>query len=178
MGGEQSIPCNKLCNESWENYANEDCKLRDGWEVILDDTREVETISTMSDFLANFADIFENLFLGSEDSMSNDVHATLVDVMVKRLQSIIQMDWVNHKNGKFTPSPIRFMRINDDRRKNRKFQLIFVMVLRIISVKKQDTEKTDLETHEASVEMSVRIQLRNTEEIFMYQPEEEEGYRC
>ena len=52
------------------------------------------------------------------------------------------------------------------------------MALRIISVKKQATEKTDLETHEASVEMSVRLQLRNTEEMFMQQPEEEEGYRC
>ena len=122
MGGEQSIPCSELCSKSWDSYANGDYRLQEGWEVTLDDSREVETISTMSSFLATFADIFENLFLGSRDSMSDNVHATLVDVVVKRLQSIIQIDWVNHRKREFCPSPIRFMRMNDDYGKNRKFQ--------------------------------------------------------
>ena len=105
MGGEQSV-CNKLCSQDWDNYVNKDHKLQEGWEIILDDTREVDTNYTMTTFLATYTNIFENLFLGSQDSMSDNVHATFVDVVVKRLESIIQIDWLNHKKKEFSPSPI------------------------------------------------------------------------
>ena len=174
MGGEQSTPsCNKLCSQDWDNYVNKEHKLQEGWEIILDDTRDVDTIYTMTKFLANFANIFENLFLGSKNSMSENIHATLVDVVVKRLQSIIQIDWLNHKMREFSPLPIHFMRINDDNGRNRKFQLIFVMALRIISTKKRDGKEEELDTHHANVEMSVRIQLRSKQETFVTHPTQE-----
>ena len=176
MGGEQSVPCGKLCSQDWENYVNVDYKLQDGWEVILDDTREIDTSYTMTAFLANFTNIFENLFLGSQDSMSENVHATFVDVVVKRLESIIEIDYLNHRKKEFSPSPIHFMRMNDDYGKNRKFQLMFVMALRITATRKRDGDKAELDTHPANVEMSVRIQLRSVKETFVTQPTDDYTY--
>lgn len=80
--------CSKLCTEEWKEYVDQ-FKLQDKWEIVLDDTRDMEINYTMGDFLAKSADIFENLFLGCENILSDDLHAAFVDIIVKRLETII-----------------------------------------------------------------------------------------
>lgn len=159
------VPCSELCSQKWKDYVDKDYKLQDGWEIILDDTRGFEASYTMTSFLATCTDIFENLLLGSQDVISPHVHTTFTDVLIKRLESIIKLDYLNHKKKEFTPS-IHFTRINDDRDKNRKQQLVFVMSLRITDNALRRGVEQELNTIETNVEMFLRIQIRSIKEIY------------
>ena len=154
------VPCSELCNQKWESYVDKDYKLQDGWEINLDDTREFESSYTMTQFLANCTNIFENLLYGSQDFMSGNVHSVFVDVIVKRLESVIHIDYLHNRRKVFNSS-IRFTRMNDDHDKSRKQQIIFVMSLRITGTGNRHGDQNELDTVETNVEMFVRIQLRS-----------------
>lgn len=51
----------------------------------------------------------------------------------------------------------------NDEEKNRKFQLLFVMILRI--TKDRKSNEAEMETHRANIEMSVKVQLRSGTEL-------------
>ena len=166
------VPCKELCNEEWKKYLDNDYKLQDGWEIILEDNREFDTRYTVSTFFAATATIFENLLMGCKDLISQHVHSTFANVLTARLQSMLNIDYLHHKKREYN-GIVNLTRMNNDKRRKCKHQMICVMSFRITSPCIRKGTQEELHNLESDVEMFVRIQLRSTKENFL--PNSEDG---
>ena len=149
-------PISDLCNDAWESH---NWRLKDeedfdpGWELILDDVRQIELTVTTSKFLAHFSDLIENLFLGCKEAMSDEVHQDFVDLIVNQTENIIQEEYTNGKTEVFCKEVPLYLN-KEDALKNRKTQMVFLMVIRISnSPSKERTER------EAKWESFIKLQL-------------------
>jgi len=173
MGNSNQSTVDTLCKEEWNSYREEmgGLKLKEGWALILDDFRNINITHTTSHFLARFSGIMENLFLGCKEVVSANVHRELVDVTVKRMETLIQFDHRNHTKREFNKS-VRLFRANDDPSYSRKTEMILVMIVRITvtetnsaagnSARIQATttqRERDLQ-NQAHIETAVKLQIK------------------
>jgi len=174
MGNSNQPPVDTLCKEEWNSYRQEmgGLKLKEGWALILDDFRNINITHTTSHFLARFSGIMENLFLGCKEVVSANVHRELVDVTVKRMETLIQFDHRNHTEREFNKS-VRLFRATDDPSYSRKTEMILVMIVRITvtetnsrnaaKIQATTTQRGDLQ-NQAHIETAVRLQIRSVKE--------------
>ena len=126
-------PVSVLCNEAWDSH---NWRLKDeegfdpGWELILDDFRQIELLMTTSQFLAHFSDLIENLLLGCKEAMSDEVHQSFVDLIVTQTENVIQDEYIKCEDGNFCKHVPLYLN-KEDSPKNRKTQMVFLMVIRI-----------------------------------------------
>lgn len=144
-----------LCSQEWEKYLKTTGEHKDGWEVILDDSRNVNINKSMSFFLAHFTDLMENLFMGCKEVMSESVHRELVDVAVKRMEELINFDYSNYSGKRFY-QVVPLLRSTDDCILQRKTEMIVVMVVRVSVVPKSDRNETP-----AQIENSIKVRMRS-----------------
>ena len=173
MGNQQSQveTVDELCTQEWEKYERKVGSIKDGWELIHDDGRAVDVKSSIAGFLAHFSSLQENLFIGCDSSyISGTLHRNLVDVTVKRMEEIINFDYVNCSSKVFN-NKATILRARDDTKKNRKTEMIFVMAIRITDTSKRTpgTRSTaDLDSQTVHVESSMKLQLRSIKQTFNY----------
>ena len=179
--GNSQIPVDTICKQEWDGYRQEmgGLDLKEGWGLILDDSRSINITHTTSNFLARFSDIMENLFLGCKEVVSSNVHRELVDVTVKRMETLIQFDHQNHTEREFSKS-VRLFRATDDPSYSRKTEMILVMIVRITvaATTSRNPEAriqattTQREQNQAHIETAVKLQIRSVKEeqseIMMY----------
>ena len=159
MGGQMSRQKSvlSLCQEEWDLYIDNNRDFKSEWEMILDDARHVNVTTTTSHFLAHFSDLIENLFLGCKDMVSDELHNSFVDILVKRMEEIVRYDY-KHATKDFTPPPVKLIRYTEDAPKDRKTQMIFVMIARVEKKHKWAENVDDLE---ANWEICLKLQLRS-----------------
>lgn len=165
MGNQAST--DTLCTQEWDKYLKTVGESKEGWNLILDDSRNVNIHSGMTKFLAHFTDLLENLFLGCKAVLSENVHRELVDVTVKRMEELINFDYKNCKEKNFY-QVIPLLRSTDDNRLQRKTEMILVLVVRITA----DTTKKPLQEQEeptAHIENSIKVRMRSKHEPDMPQ---------
>ena len=138
-----------------------------GRELILDDFRQIELFMTTSQFLAQFSDLIENLFLGCKEAMSDEVHQDFVDIIVTQTQSIIQKEYhsINGMNRNFCKDIPLYLN-KEDSLKNRITQMVFLMVMRISNLA---TEEIGPEK-KAKWECSIRLQLSSDKTLVAVRP--------
>ena len=157
MGGQLST--DTLCNQEWDSYLKTTGKNKDGWELVLDDSRSVDINSDTTVFLAKFAEIMENLLLGSEQVISDMLHQEFADVTVKRMEELINFDFANSKEKKFY-KVIPLLRRTEDPSLLRKTEMVLVMVVRITpdAIKKPLQEQEKATAH---IESSIKVQVHS-----------------
>ena len=165
MGGQTSTQV--LCKQEWDKYQEEVGTIKDGWTLVIDDSRNLDVMQTMSSYLAHATDLMENLMLGCKEVISESVHQELVDTIVKRLESVIEFDYKNY-NDKVFNGVITLFRATDDYVKERKTEMVFVTILRFTSstsrnlASKNDKQRTqDLDVNQIHIESSIKLQVRS-----------------
>lgn len=144
-----------LCSHEWDKYLKTTGKAKKGWELIMDDFRNVNVHSQMATFLEHFANLMENLFLGSAtEVMSDSVRKKFVDVTVERMKELIDFDYkytnfgAGNKIKFYQVTPL--MRSTEDTHLKRKTEMILMMVVRIT----KDEPKAHIET-------SIKVRIRS-----------------
>ena len=174
MGGHLSTDrgTDTLCTQEWDKYLNSTGKPKDDWELLLDDSRNVNLHDDTSKFLARFTDIMENLFLGCKEVMSARVHQEFSDVTVKRMEELINFDHSNNTEKKFN-KVVRLIRLTEDSDFQRKTEMILVMVIRITVVAKKRSQEQEEEQPTFQIENSIKVQIRSIKDPSL-QPESPE----
>lgn len=155
----QLTPVSALCNEAWNSHnwrlKDEEEDFDPGWELILDDFRQIELVMTTSQFLAHFSDLIENLLLGCKEAMSDEVHQGFVDLIVTQTENVIQEEYIKGEDRLNFCKNLPLYLNKEDSPKNRKTQMVFLMVIRISNLvsKESRVEK------EATWECFIRLQL-------------------
>lgn len=89
MGCQWSTSTDKLCKREWNSYLETTGQIKNGWELVLDDFRNVDINSDRTIFMVKFTEIVEKLLLGSPQVISDMVHQEFTDVTVKRMEELI-----------------------------------------------------------------------------------------
>lgn len=169
-----SIPISVMCHRAWNSHS---WRLKDeedfdpSWELILDDFRQIELIMTTSQYLAHFSDLIENLLLGCKEAMSDEVHQDFVDFIVQQTENLIQEECVKEEEENPVYKQIPLYLKKEDPLKNRKTQMVFLMVIRISNLESKE-RRTDKET---KWESFIKLQLSSDKQK---PPEVERSRRC
>ena len=156
-----------LCSHEWDKYLKTAGKAKKGWELIMDDFRNVNVYSEVGNrtgFLKHFTDLMKTLFVVSEKVMSKSVRDEFVKVTVERMKELINFDYANstldsdNVTKKRVCQVIPLLRSTEDTDTDtkRKTEMILVMVLRITRPREQvpNNEKVHIEN-------SIKVRIRS-----------------
>ena len=168
-----TVSVQNLCNGAWNNHK---WRLKDeedfdpSWELILDDFRQIELFMTTSQFLAHFSDLIENLLLGCKEAMSDEVHQDFVDFIVKQTENVIQEEYTEEEESSACRQIPLYLK-REDPLKNRKTQMVFLMVIRTSHLERRERRAEK----ESKWETFIKLQLSSDKQK---PPEAERPRRC
>ena len=135
-----------VCDSEWNlytQYIDENGSRRDEqqWEMILDDLHHLDIETTSIEISTHFTDVVETILLGCKEVVSRDIHDQFVEIIVKRVKEIIELD-SDVINTQFN-QVINLFRSTEDSQRDRETSVVFVMAIRLMTAKRQEAREED-----------------------------------